>query len=438
MKGDSTSSPHFRNWMLLLLAVLCVVGTWTYVGRVLIPHQVTDSALHDTPRGNLSDLYPRWLGARELFLHGRDPYSYEITREIQAGYYGRPLDSSRRGDPIDQQAFAYPVYVVFYLAPTVRLDFGIVQRGFFWILVGVTAASLMCWFHFLRWKVAPLTQAALIALTLGSLPVLQGLKLQQLTLLVAAMCAAGMALLVAGRPLSAGMVLSLATIKPQLALPLLLWLAIWTLADLRRRYRWAVAFMLGTGVLCIASELFLPHWVARFFHAVAAYRQYARPEPILETILSYPAGRIVESLLVAMTVLICFKRAHEPENTRAFQASTCLVLSLTVLIGPNFALYNQALLLPAILLISRERKAIWQGNTVSRFTLLILALVVGWPWFSSVALAGLSLVVRPAFLEHAWAVPIWMLPQIPVAVTGLMLVYYGRDVFTVPAKLGTS
>ncbi len=79
---------------LALAAVLCATGVWLYGNRVLIPHQVSDAAAHDRPRGNLSDLYPRWLGARELLLHGRDPYSAEVTREIQAGYYGRPLDAS--------------------------------------------------------------------------------------------------------------------------------------------------------------------------------------------------------------------------------------------------------------------------------------------------------------------------------------------------------
>ena len=54
-----------------------------YVQGVLIPYQRRDAAAKDRPRGNLSDLYPRWLGARELLLNGRDPYGPEITREIQ-------------------------------------------------------------------------------------------------------------------------------------------------------------------------------------------------------------------------------------------------------------------------------------------------------------------------------------------------------------------
>jgi hypothetical protein len=102
-----------RSWLWPLLAVLCGVSMWTYADCVLIPYQKAFAFSHDRPRGNLSDLYPRWLGARELLLHGRDPYSAEVTSEIQAGYYGRPLDASRPYDPRDQAGFAYPVYVAF-------------------------------------------------------------------------------------------------------------------------------------------------------------------------------------------------------------------------------------------------------------------------------------------------------------------------------------
>ena len=92
--------------MWLLISFLCAAGVWLYAQRVLIPYQMADAAAYNRPRGNLSDLYPRWIGARELLLHGRSPYSADVTREIQAGYYGRVLDPSRPADPKDQQAFA--------------------------------------------------------------------------------------------------------------------------------------------------------------------------------------------------------------------------------------------------------------------------------------------------------------------------------------------
>src|SRR5262249_43830916 len=73
-----------RRWSgFLLLAILCAAGTWGYVERVLIPYQIAEAAAHGRPRGNASDLYPRWVGARELLIHGRDPYSPEVTRDIQ-------------------------------------------------------------------------------------------------------------------------------------------------------------------------------------------------------------------------------------------------------------------------------------------------------------------------------------------------------------------
>ena len=245
----------YEPFCLVLAAALCAAGMWIYASRVLIPYQKFDAAAHGRPRGNLSDLYPRWVGARELLLRGRDPYSAEVAREIQAGYYGRPLDRTRPNDPSDEQGFAYPVYVVFCLAPTIELPFATVQTSFFWILLVLTSASTLLWLRVLRWSAPLRTQVSLLALTLGSLAVMQGVKLQQISLLVAGLLAIAMALLVTDHPVAAGVLLALATIKPQLVLLLLCWLAIWTLADWRRRYRWALSFLATMAVLTAASEI---------------------------------------------------------------------------------------------------------------------------------------------------------------------------------------
>src|SRR5258707_1637319 len=129
----------------LLLALVMAGSMWFYFQRVLILYQQADASVHDRPRGNLSDLYPRWWGAHELLLHGRDPYSPAVTREIQLGYYGRVLDPNRPGDPKDEQGFAYPVYVVFLLAPTIHSPFAAVQRGVLLLLLALTAATIPLW-----------------------------------------------------------------------------------------------------------------------------------------------------------------------------------------------------------------------------------------------------------------------------------------------------
>src|SRR5437763_74477 len=74
------------------LALLLAASMAFYVLGVLIPYQVRDAGRTGVPRGNLSDLYPRWLGAKAVVEQGRDPYSAQVSHEIQLGYYGRALD----------------------------------------------------------------------------------------------------------------------------------------------------------------------------------------------------------------------------------------------------------------------------------------------------------------------------------------------------------
>lgn len=435
MRGHSILRSPF--W-LVPAAALCLAGTWLYAQRVLVAHQIADAAAHGKPRGNLSDLYPRWLGARELLLHGRDPYSPALTREIQAGYYGRPLDSSRPEDPKDQQGFAYPVYIVFYLAPTVHLPFDIVRRVFFWVLLVLTAASIPLWLQVLRWPLALWAQACVLALTVGSLAVMQGLKLQQMTLLVAALVAIAVALLVTEHAVAAGILLALATVKPQVVCLLLLWLAIWTTGDWKRRHRWAVSFLITMVILVGAGELLLPHWISRFLQATREYQGYTGAVPLLDTLIPSPWSRLSEVGVGAGALYGCWRNRRHGVDTAMFAATICMVLSATLLVVPTYALYNQLLLLPALLLVARERQALWRQNRVSRVFLLSVAMLLVWPWLSSTVLAALSFLLPPEAVGKAWAVPGWTVLTLPVGVSALMLIVCYRRSFAASAERVTA
>ena len=141
------------------------------------------------------------------------------------------------------------MHVVFLLAPTIGLPFPLVQTAFRWLLVMLTLASVLLWLRVLRWRPGIVVVAILIVLTLGSYSVLQGIMLQQLTLVVSALLAACAAALVAGNFVLAGFLLALATIKPQLALPVAGWLVLWAASDWRRRQRFLWSFGLTTAIL---------------------------------------------------------------------------------------------------------------------------------------------------------------------------------------------
>ena len=61
------------------------------MNRILRTYQLAEAAAHDRPRGNLSDLYPRWLGARELLLRGRNPYDAFFER-LPTAHFGGAMD----------------------------------------------------------------------------------------------------------------------------------------------------------------------------------------------------------------------------------------------------------------------------------------------------------------------------------------------------------
>ena len=423
---------------MLIAGAIALAGTWTYTARVLIPYQIADSAAHDRPRGNLSDLYPRWLGARELLLHGRDPYSAEISQEIQAGYYGRVLDPAHPADPKDQQGFVYPLYVVFYLAPTVHAQFAPVQHVFFWILVILTVASVPIWLRALRWSPSVCGQLSIVAFTLGSLGAMQGLKLQQLTLFVVPLIALAVLLLINDHPAIAGVLLALATIKPQLVWLLLLCLLIWTAGDWRKRWRWLVSFLVTMAILATASELVLPHWIPKFLHAMAEYRKYTGSTSVVEELIPRPWSWLLELIALAATLYAAWSSRRAAASSVEFAHTMSAVLAVTVFILPAFAPYNQLLLLPAILLTIRERDLIWRQGLALRAILIVMAVLLVWPWLVSALLAALSYLVAPVLLEKYWALPFWTSLAIPVAVGALMLFYTLRTRFTSSGEQGTA
>lgn len=406
----------------LVLALTSSASMWFYVDAILKPRQVADAVAHDRPRGNLSDLYPRWLGARELLLHGRDPYSSQITREIQTGYYGRPLDANRPNDPKDQQAFAYPVYVVFVLAPTVKLPFAVLQKAFFWMLVALTAASVSLWMRVIGWRASILEQLVWILCVVGCFPAVQGLKLQQLTLLVAAILAASMAAVVRRHFIWAGILLALATIKPQLVILLALWLLIWVSGNWHERQSLLWSFISSMAVLLIASELLLPGWIREFRGATAAYYQYTGGgQSILDVFLTPLWGGILSGILVVFTVTLLWRLRRGNEGSAQFQWSVSLVLAVTLLAIPTFAPYNQLLLLPAVMLVVRSIARIWERNFAWRCLSALASISIAWPWLAAAVLVTALAFLPPVTVQRAWALPLYTSNVIPLLMTALLL-----------------
>jgi glycosyl transferase family 87 len=422
----------------LPVALLLAGSMWFYMQHVLIGYQMSYAAAHDIPRGNLSDLYPRWLGARELLLHHRDPYSFEVTREIQTGYYGRALDSVRPYDPTDWQGFAYPVYVVFILAPTIALPFPVVQAGFRWLLIALTAASVPLWLRTFRWRASAWTTATLIILVLGSFQAIQGIKLQQLSLLVTGLITFCALLLVEDHLCAAGVLLALATIKPQLVLPLAAWLLFWAVSDWRTRKGLVWGFAGTMAVLIAGGEVVLPGWIGRFRQAVIAYRRYNNGAgSALDLVFTPTWGKVLTVLVVLGLAVVCWRFRRVSNHEPAFHWMMALILTATIVIAPKEAPYNQVLLLPPILLVIRHAQLLWSKSLLSRVSLAIATLIVFWPWLAALGITVAWLFSSADTLQRAWTLPLYTSLAIPLAVFALMA-YLFKELWQAEMKAASS
>jgi Glycosyltransferase family 87 len=337
-----------------------------------------------------------------LLLHRRNPYSAEITREIQQGYYGRPLDSTLPNDPKDQQGFAYPAYVVFLLAPTVKLPFDTVQIWFRWFLVALAGGSILLWLRVLRWKAPAWTVIILIVFVLGWWPMVQGLKLQQLSLLVAGLLAVSGACVAGGWFLLSGGLLALATIKPQLTWLLVLWLLLWVASDWRSRRRFVFGFGFVMLLLLGGAQLLLPGWLRMFVEAIGRYHLYTQNQSVLVWWFGSIAGRVLEVVSVALCAVCIWPVRREPATSLAFGQAFSLVLALAGLVVPMFAPYNQVLLVPAILALLQSEASRDPVLPAIRLTRAVGCLLLVLPSIATVGSSLGYLGMVPAVREQVW------------------------------------
>jgi hypothetical protein len=404
-----TSAKHLVPVLPLVLALLM----WGYCahGRQLGQQQVVASGF---PGGNLSDVFPRWLGTRELLLNGRDPYSPEITREIQRGYYGRPIDSSRATDPIDEQRFAYPLFVVFLLAPTISLPFTVVKLLFTVILFASAVWTVFLWIRVMGLKAARGKIFACVLLTLATIPYAEGIQLQQLSVLVAFLMAAAVYALATEKFIGAGLLLAIATIKPQLSICFIGCVLLWSVWQWRSRKWVAISFLTVLIIFILASEVLLPRWPFEFLAGIRPYLRYTRATTGIHELFG-PVGRtIVLLFLAAMIALAVWRAISEPVDSDDFRLGISLVLVFTCIVIPSLAPHNQVLLVPAYLLLVKERKRIWVGGRIARALWSAAWLTLVWPWVVG-ALLATTLVFDHAS-SRLWYLPLATNPLIPITV----------------------
>ena len=379
----------------LILAFLVALGTSYYYFHLLLPRARMADAVNEMVGlyDYGGDFYPIWLTGRELLFHSRNPYTKEMTREIQIGLFGRAMDPRRPTDPPgDFRAFSYPLYVDLLASPLLPLSFNAVRVVLGLLLPFLTAASLMLWIRAFQFQVSGTTIAIAIILVLVSYPVLEGLYAQQAGLLVGAALAMSAAALLRGRLILAGMLLAFASVKPQLMWLLALWLLLWAISDWKRRKVFALSFFLMMALLFLVSQLLLPGWLIGWWRSLAGYSRYTLP-PLTQLVLGRLMGRVFGLAMLALAIWSCWRARHEPAASGKFSLVVSFVLTVTVVLAPTGgAVYDQVILLPAILWLGFRGSEIPETRRPMRVLMVVAIVALCWQWVMACGIALGSIV----------------------------------------------
>ena len=385
-----------------------------------------------------NDFYQVWIAARELQQKKLDPYSAEMTREIQIGLYGRPLDPQRVGDPIDQRGFPYPAFTNLLFWPTALLPFPVARICFVGGLAALAFATVLLWLRALRWPLEWPWITVVVLLVLASYPALEALYAGQLGLGVAFLLVAAIVSLQRERFLLAGTLLALTTVKPQVTALVIVYLMFWTIDNWRVRKKFLLGFLVTMGVLLGTSLAVLPHWIQSWIGTLIAYRRYTRP-PLVTEVLTSPLGThlalpvtlLLTAAALVMALVVAWKnRAESPDSFAFWRALTLLLAITTAVILPGQAVYDHVILVPAILLLARHRIELRRACPAPRALVAVGALVLFWPWMAAAAL----LTLRPMLTQEAFrpllSLPIRTAASLPFVVLALLAYTWRVEPFT--------
>jgi hypothetical protein len=412
--------------VLFLLASACI--TYYHLG-LFIPHAMEQRAAKGMGAGYSfgGDFYPIWLTAREALQHHRDPYAPEMTRDIQTGLFGRPLDPRIPGDPpASYRAFAYPAYVDLLFWPLARTPFPTVRIALATTLAVLTCISIPLWLLALGIRPSKPALAILLLLTLSSYAVLEGLFAAQPGLLVGFLLAASFGALVKNRLFLAGSLFAFTFIKPQISAIVAIYLLLWSFSRWRERRAFVLGWFAWLVVLVGASLDVRPRWILQWLRVLSGYGSYSPPPLIRYSLgprLGPTLGPAVTVILLLAAVILMWKLRHVAANSPSFLLCVSLLLALTsITILPGQAVYDHIVLLPGILIAAWT----WRGRAASsrpfRVVLAVTALALFWQWIAVVPLLAIKPFLSPEkfFSNSVLLLPLRTAASVPLAVSAVL------------------
>lgn len=310
------------------------------------------------PGGN--DFLARWMGARYWVMEGISPYDERVSLASQNMIYGHPADISQ-GE--DKSHFVYPLHSMLFFAPFGPLNYP-VARALWTTLVQVCLFLLaIASLRLVDWRVPPYKVVALIVFTLLWYHGLRTIILGQFAAVNALIITLALLLILRKQDFVAGLLLALATAKPQMVFLLIPFVMLWA-ASVRRRDIIG-GLLIGMVILLGVSFALLPSWLMEWLRQLLDYPSYTMQtgSPLSMIADSMPGIRRPLSLFLH-TVFIVYMLLEWAlawgKDERWFRWTALMTIVITNMVAYRTATTNFMMMLPALFLIFSVMEARWR------------------------------------------------------------------------------
>jgi hypothetical protein len=312
--------------------------------------------------GATNDLFPRWLAVRLWIERGWSPYSPETDAAIRAAMGSVPL-----GGEAFVFGFVYPGYVAPLLAPLALLPFE--TAATIWLLLTqacCVGGTLLCWRALERERglaPAPALPPMLVGALLPS--TVMNVLFLQLAAPVFAALAASWWLATRHRAWAAGLAVTLAAVKPALAVG-----PVAALMVTARSGRFAAGAVGGTVLWWAVSLVLLPGWPLEFWRSTVNYAAAAQPRSAAGVVGEALGFGLIGGLGVCAVAVALTVYAWRRSTRRMGDTLTAGVLASIWLVPPLYEWNNVVLLVPVIQAL---RLTCDRAGRPNRLLLLVLA-----------------------------------------------------------------
>lgn len=196
-----------------------------------------------------------WEGTHAFVKEGNSPYLRKVSNTVDRELRQDIADPDIR---LRYTSFEYPLYSTLFVIPFALMDYQTARIAWITLLELCLVATALMSMRLLNWSGSLITSIALVLFSVlwyyGARAVIVG----QVSALVALFMILALWFIQQGQDVVAGVLLAFSLIKPQMALPLIVFLVIWSFSTHRRDLLLSTSASLG--VLILAFMVLMPNW----------------------------------------------------------------------------------------------------------------------------------------------------------------------------------